>query len=161
MEFEVIQELINSLKEILQEEKTIQIPNTGEKDKIELKSSSYMFTVDLNRRGIRKPKCSFQLREQQHKEYPLLRLDLIGRTHTNPPGEHPFSKEDIPCPHIHIAHPDYGDSIAYPLNSTYAKIFLTKDELEDLAKVLETFLKRCHVGNIDEYTIEYQNSLFW
>lgn len=160
MELDLINELINSLKKILHQEGTIYIPDSGQKDKIELKDSKYLFTVDLNRKGHRKPKCTFQLRENQNKDYPLLRLDLIGRTHVNPPGDYPNANEEIPCPHLHIAHPDYGDSIAYPLDDNYARMFLTEEEIEDLAKVLKSFLERCNVGNINEYNIKYQNSLF-
>jgi hypothetical protein len=159
MEFEQIQELINSLKMILNEGPDIVIPNPGNKDKIELKSSSYLFVVDLNRSGHKKPKCTFQLREQQHKDYPLLRLDLVGRTHPNPSGDFPLAGQEIPCPHIHIADPDYGQSIAYPLNHNYAKLFLTDNELEDLAIVLKSFLERCNVGNINEYNYNYQVNL--
>ncbi|MDY0396819.1 hypothetical protein RWE15_24095 [Virgibacillus halophilus] len=108
----------------------------------------------------KKPKCTFQLREQQNKDFPLLRLDIIGRTHKNPAGDFPYADMDIPCPHLHIAHPDYGTSIAYPLNDTYAKIVLTDKELNDLGKVLCSFLERCNVGNINEYTINYQGSIF-
>lgn len=144
---------------ILDEGPVITIPNIGNKDKIELKSSSYLFFVDLNRTGHKKPKCTFQLREQQHKDYPLLRLDLVGRTHPNPPGDNPLAGQEIPCPHIHIADPDFGSTIAYPLDHNYAKIFLTDNELEDLAIVLKSFLERCNVGNINEYDYNYQVDL--
>lgn len=160
MKLERIHELINSLKRIVQENNKIHIPEIGTKDQIELKSSNHLFHLDLNRNGHRKPQCTYQLREQQSKDYPLLRFDLIGRTHVNPPGDYPNANEKIPCPHLHIAHPDYGDSIAYPLNHAYAKMYLTDDELNNLGDALISFLKRCNVGNINEYTIEHQSTLF-
>lgn len=159
MELDKIHELIDSMKRILQENKTIHVPDSGTENKIELKNPNFLFIVDLNRKGHYKPKCTFQLREQQHKDYPLLRLDLIGRAHPNPPGDYPLSEQEIPCPHIHIADPDYGARIAYPLDHPYAKMYLTDDDLENLAAALGSFLKRCNVGNINEYSIEYQNTL--
>jgi hypothetical protein len=160
MYLETINELINSLKEIINNDPNIFIPIAGERNRIELKSNSYLFTVDLNRSGHKKPKCTFQLREQQQKDQPLLRLDLIGRTHVNPPGNYELAGEEIPCPHLHIAHPEYGDSIAYPLNNNYAKIFLTENEQKDLIKVLKSFLERCNVENIETYKYSYQKSFF-
>jgi hypothetical protein len=155
-----INDLIQCLKRIINENTEIVIPQFGEKDKIELKSSKYLFIVDLNRKGHKKPKCTFQLREQQHKDLALLRLDLVGREHENPPGDYPLAGQVIPCPHIHIAHPEFGSSIAFPLDDPYVRMFLTEDELKDLALVLKKFLERCNVGNIDDYKYYYNLSLF-
>jgi len=66
----------------------------------------------------------------------------------------------IPCPHLHIAHPDYGDSIAYPLDDNYAKMYLTEEELKEITVILRKFLERCNVGNINDYNYEYQAELF-
>lgn len=160
MDLQLIHELINSLKMIIEDNKNIKIPNSGEQDRIELKSNNYMFFVDLNRGGHKKPKCTFQLREQQNSDSPLLRLDLIGRTHPNPPGDYPYANEEIPCPHLHIAHPEYGSSIAFPLNTTYANMYLSDEDIENLVIVLTKFLERCNVGNISEYDFNMQNSIF-
>ncbi|MCA0970832.1 hypothetical protein LCM20_09540 [Halobacillus litoralis] len=160
MNLNEIHDLINCLKRILHQNSTIPIPNQGSKEKIELTSTKYSFVVDLNRSGHKKPKCTFQLRAQHYRDTPLLRLDLIGRAHSNPPGDYPLANERIPCPHIHIIHPDYGDKIAYPLDDSYAKMYLKDESLEDLAYVLKQFLKRCNVGNIDEYEYQYHLDLF-
>lgn len=159
MDISLIDELINSLKMIVNSNEIINIPDFGKRDKIELKGNNYSFIVDLNRSGHRKPKCTFQLREVHYKDTPLLRLDLIGRTHKNPPGDFPYSDQDIPCPHLHILDPDYGTSIAYPLDSYYAKMKLSEEVLNDLAAVLQEFLTRCNVGNINDYKINYQHIL--
>lgn len=155
----IIDQLINSLKRIVESNNTIDIPSSSEKGIIELKSKNHLFIVDMNRNGHKKPKCTFQLRNQENKDQPLLRLDLIGRNHTNPPGDYHLAGQTIPCPHIHIAHPDYGDNIAYPLNDTYAKMYLTDEEINDLMIVLQEFLKRCNVGNIDSYNFQLQDNL--
>lgn len=154
--FNSINELISSLKRIIEGSQSINIPERGESHKIELKSNSFYFWVDMNRKGRKKPKCTFQLREKQQKDTPLLRLDILGPPHPNPPGDFPLANEIIPCPHLHIAHPDYGDSIAYPLNHSYAKMFITNDQLKEIDILLRKFLERCNVGNIDEYSYDYQ-----
>lgn len=160
MDIEQINELIHILKIIIENNKSIDIPSSGNSDKIELKSKKYNFTIDLNRQGHLKPKVTFQLREQQYKDFPLLRLDLIGRPHLNPPGDFPYANERIPCPHLHIAHPVYGTNMAYPLDSDYANIVLNEEEKENIVLALKEFLIRCNVGNIAEYTFTEQNSLF-
>lgn len=160
MDIEQINELIDALKMILAKGTNINIPPPRDGNKIELKSSKYTFTVDLNRKGHLKPKVTFQLRENQHKDFPLLRLDLIGRSHTNPPGEFPYANIRIPCPHLHIAHPEHGTSIAYPLDSEYAKMVLNDKDMENLVLVLKGFLKRCNVSNINDYSFSEQSSLF-
>jgi hypothetical protein len=119
-----------------------------------------IFFKQSNRKGRKKPKCTFQLREQQHKDKPLLRLDILGPAHPNPPGDFPYTGEIIYCPHLHIAHPEYGDSIAYPLNNVYAKMYLTEEELKEIEILLRKFLERCNVGNINDYTFNYQSELF-
>lgn len=159
MDLKTITELINSLKAINEEGKVIIIPVDGTADKLELKDHSYYFWVDMNRRGHQLNKFTLQLREQQRKELPLLRLDVYGPPHQNPEGDFPFAGERIACPHIHIAHPDYGDSIAYPLNNTYAKMYLTDEMLEDALLIVKEFLIRCNAANINDYTYSYQSEL--
>lgn len=160
MDINRINELIECLKRIINESSIIDIPQKGDSSKLELKSNSFYFFVDINRKGRKKPKCTFQLREQQHKEKPLLRLDILGPAHTNPPGDYPLAGEIIPCPHLHIAHPEYGASIAYPLNHSYAKMYLNEDELNEMETLLKKFLERCNVANINDYTYNYQSELF-
>lgn len=159
MDFKTISELIDCLKRIMYDSTTFMIPEKGFYDTLELKNTNFLFIVDINRKGRKKPKFTLQLRDRQHKEYPLLRLDLLGPDHPNPEGDFPLAGQLIPCPHLHIAHPEYGDSIAYPLNEEYTNIYLTEDELADLALVLRKFLQRCNVGNITEYIFDYQAEL--
>ncbi len=68
MDMQEIENMINSLKTIIEDGRYIDIPRFGEKDTISLKSANYTFTVDLNRSGHKKPKCTFQLRENNHKD---------------------------------------------------------------------------------------------
>lgn len=159
MDFSIINELITSLKRIIELNPILKLPEAGKSDKIELKSNSFYFWVDINRKGRKKPQCTFQLREKQHKDSPLLRLDIIGPDHPNPPGDFPLAGRVIPCPHLHIAHPDYGDSIAYPLDDNYAKMYITDEELHEIDTLLKKFLERCNVGNINDYNYEYQTEL--
>lgn len=159
MDFNTISELIHCLKRIIDQPNTILVPLAGEAKKLELKSSLFHFFIDINRRGRKKARCTLQLREKQHKDTPLLRLDLVGPPHPNPDGNFPLAGIEIPCPHLHIANPDYGDSIAYPLNNNYAKMYLTEDQLLDIAFVLKSFLDRCNVVNTHEYRFECQTEL--
>ncbi|MCM3528304.1 hypothetical protein M4D56_04185 [Cytobacillus oceanisediminis] len=159
MDIKLINDLINCLKRIIQESPTFHLPERGLYEKLELKSTEFQFIVDVNRKGRKKPKFSLQLRSKGNKDYTLLRLDILGPDHPNPEGDFPYSGEIIPCPHLHIAHPEYGDSIAYPLNNEYAKIYLTDEHLEDLVLILKEFLKLCNVGNIEDINYEYQAEL--
>ncbi|WP_175616076.1 DUF6978 family protein [Piscibacillus halophilus] len=156
MDLNKINDLLNELKMVMEKNKAIYIPNKGEQRQIQLKSNKHVFIVDLNRKGHKKARVTYQLRESSRKDFALLRLDLIGRDHPNPEGDFPYAGEIIPCPHLHVADPNYGSSIAYPLNTKYAKMFLNDDIIKDLAAVLESFLERCNVGNLDDYEIIYQ-----
>lgn len=159
MDIKTINELITCLKRIVEEERTIILPLAGNGTTIKLKSTMFYFLLDMHRKGYKRPKCTMQLRDAGHKDSPLLRLDLLGSPHPNPRGDFPHAGETIPCPHLHVAHPDYGISIAYPLNSTYAKMFLTDEELEDLITVLQMFLERCNVANLNDYNFAIQTEL--
>jgi len=101
-----------------------------------------------------------QLREKTKRDFPILRLDILGPPHTNPDGDFPFAGQQIDCPHIHIAHEVFGDTIAYPLNTKYANIYLTNEEILDMVLVLNRFLKKCNVGNAAEYQFNLQGQLF-
>ncbi|AMQ06786.1 DUF6978 family protein [Sporosarcina psychrophila] len=159
MNLNTINELINCFKMILYENPTFHIPENGSYENLDLKSSNFSFIVDINRRGRKKPKFTLQLRDQRNKDNPLLRLDMLGPDHSNPDGSFPYSGEVVPCPHIHIAHPEYGTSIAYPLNEEYAKMYLNNEQIDDLVLILKEFLKRCNVGNIEDIDFEYQAEL--
>lgn len=144
---------------IVEEDIQITFPNQGKSKKIELKSNSFYFWIDINRKGNKLKKVTLQLREQSRKEIPLLRLDLLGPDHPNPEGDFELAGQIIPCPHLHIAHPDYGDSIAYPLDNTYANMYLTDEQCNDMVFVLQRFLNRCNAANIRDYSYNYQEEL--
>lgn len=159
MDLKIINEMILSLKRIIDQPEIIHFPLAGDYKRIELKSNNFYFWIDVNRKGRKKSRCTFQLREMQHRDKPLLRLDLVGPPHPNPPGDYDLAEQIIPCPHIHIAHPEYGDSIAYPLDHNYAKICLTEDDLSDMIILLTKFLKRCNVADIHDHTYQEQVEL--
>ena len=50
-------------------------------------------------------------------------------------------------------------SIAYPLNDEYANIYLTEQEISDLAIVLKHFLHRCNTSNIHDFNFDQQMEL--
>lgn len=159
MDSNEINELIDCLKRITHDSNSFYLPEKGSYDQLDLKSNKSFFIVDVNRKGRKKPQFTLQLRDKEHKDCALLRLDMIGPPHKNPEGDFPFAGEIIECPHLHIAHPDYGSSIAYPLNNDYAKIYLTDAQIMDLVLILKMFLERCNVGNIDDIHYEYQQEL--
>ncbi|WP_424475352.1 DUF6978 family protein [Oceanobacillus kimchii] len=159
MEQSLIDELIQSLKRIIDKKDLIRLPEAGFYEKLNLKSTDYSFIIDINRKGRKKPKFTLQLRNNNSKDAPLIRLDLLGPPHSNPPGDFSFSGELIPCPHIHIANSEYGLKIAYPLNNKYAKMFLTENEQDDLVLVLKNFLSRCNVANVNDFEYLYQTEL--
>lgn len=155
MENDLINELILSLKRIIHHETVIDIPSFGEKSTVPLKSSNYYFTLDINRSGHKKQKVTFQLRENSHKTDPLIRLDVIGRSHPNPPGDYDLADRIIECPHIHFASSEYGLAIAYPLDHPIVRMNLTPNVLEDLGETLKIFMDRINVANIDSYDYNY------
>lgn len=155
----LIDELIATLKMIVYDNPTFTLPNRGAADSLNLKSNNFYFFIDVNRRGRKKPKFTLQLREQKNRDKPLLRLDILGPEHPNPEGNFPYAGEIIPCPHIHIAHEDYGTAIAYPLNEEYAKMYLSEDEISDLILTLKAFLNYCRVGNIRDMNFISQEEL--
>src|SRR5690625_1566177 len=159
MDQQTIDDLINSLKRIVYDNPEFQSPEKGFYDYLDLKSSEFAFIVDVNRKGRKKPKFTLQLRSRANRDVSLLRLDIFGPDHPNPEGDFPYSGEVIPCPHIHIAHPGYGDSIAYPLNDEYANIYLTTVQRSDLVLILTKFLERCNTANIRDVTFNHQTEL--
>lgn len=154
-----IQRLINDLKRLLSDGTLIDLPKHKEYVKLNAKSQSDFFIIDVNRRGNSIKKITLQLRAEKKKELPLLRLDILGPPHPNPEGDFPYAGEIIPCPHLHIAHEDYGDAIAYPLNSETANLYLSEDELQDLIFIFKSFLFRCNIVDIDSYTYSLQSEL--
>ena len=140
MDSNLIDEFINCLKKLNHTYKIINLPMKGEYKKLEASSARFSFAIDVNLRG-RMGHITLQLRSMSHQDKPILRLDISGPAHKNPEGNFEGAGEIIPCPHIHIAHPQYGDSIAYPLDHKNIKLHLTNEELNDLVIILRQFLK--------------------
>ncbi|WP_420814205.1 DUF6978 family protein [Loigolactobacillus bifermentans] len=123
------------------------VPRSGNHTRYTLHSYQLQFELDINRAGHRLEKCTFQLR-QQHLI--LVRLDLIGRTHLNPPGNYPYANQAIPCPHIHLA--DYrsdGIAIALPLPASIVRIDISD---ANILLILIIFLQRINVVNRNYFT---------
>lgn len=159
MKQDLIDELLQCLKRI-EHHSIFDLPLKGFDKKLDLKSYNHYFLIDINRKGRKKPQFTLQLRNKSYKDYPLLRLDIIGPPHRNPEGNFPYAGEIIPCPHIHIAEEKYAAKRAYPLNDKYAKIYLTDDQLLDLVEILKVFLTYCNVANINQVNFRSQNNLF-
>ncbi|SEN98908.1 hypothetical protein SAMN04488134_10343 [Amphibacillus marinus] len=159
MEQSLIDECINCIKEINHNSNIYILPKKGFSDYLNLKSDNHLFIVDVNRKGRKKPQFTLQLRNRSFKDYTLIRLDIFGPDHQNPPGNFPYAGKRIPCPHIHIANSEYGAKVAYPLNESYAKMYLTNDQLEDLIIILQKFLEYCEVGNINSIGYNLQEDL--
>lgn len=155
-----LNELIQSLKRIISDDNIINIPDINKKEQLQSKSRSEFFIIDLNRQGTKVKRFTLQLRAQRFKDLPLLRLDLVGPSHQNPPGDFPNSEMRIPCPHIHIAKEGFGDRIAYPLDSETANLYLTTEQLDDLVQVTKTFLQKCNIINLDDLQISTPQQYF-
>jgi len=127
-----VQRLFDLVKEFVDASR-IDFPNIGEYVVRELKSTDgrESFLVDINRKGRKPAKCTFQNRYQVTEI--LLRLDIDGPTHDNPDGE------EVPCPHIHVYREGYADKWAFPIDS---KEFT---DTSDLVISFREFLSRCNV----------------
>jgi len=158
MNQKTINEFISCLKMLNNSNRTIQLPDKGDSLRLKSKSRHHYFIIDVNLKG-RLGNITLQLRSEMYPHKPLLRLDIAGRSHPNPEGNFEGAGQIIPCPHMHIAHPDYGDSIAYPLNSDMVKIHLTKEELNDLVFILRKFLIYMNTGNISDFDFHQQMNL--
>lgn len=158
MDQELIDEFISCLKRINHKSKVIVLPNRGEYKKLDVSSSKYSFFVDVNLKG-RLGNITLMLRNVNHQDKPLLRLDIAGPAHKNPNGDFEGAGEIIPCPHMHIAHPMYGTSIAYPITHEKVKLYLTKSDLHDLVLILRKFLEFINTGNIGNFEYLWQNQL--
>lgn len=156
MDTQKINELIQCLKRIVHMGPEISLPELGFQEALDLKNTNYDFTLYLNRKGRKSSKFTLQLINDNYKSRPLLRLDIFGPAHQNPEGDFPHAGETIPCPHLHVADPDFGLSIAYPLNGEYANMYLTEQEISDLVLILKRFLERCNVANIDSHNYHHQ-----
>ena len=149
---QLIQELLDCLKKIVDSSKNIDIPKFGSKGRLNLSGTNYDFYFDLNRSGHRLPKCTFQLRERNHKGDILFRFDLIGKEHPNPKGNYPYSGQLIECPHVHFAtYKDYGIGVALPLSDPLVRLNIPESELNNLVLCLKKTLVRLNVANVESF----------
>lgn len=149
---QLIQELLDCLKKIVDSSKNIDIPKFGSKGRLSLSGTNYDFYFDLNRSGHRLPKCTFQLRERNHKGDILFRFDLIGKEHPNPKGNYPYSGQLIECPHVHFAtYKDYGIGVALPLSDPLVRLNIPESELNNLVLCLKKTLVRLNVANVESF----------
>ena len=81
MDIAEITKMIEAVKQIIEKNDYIDLPLFQNSSQLRLKGNNYNFILDLNRKGHRRPKCTFQLREKRNKEQPLVRVDIIGRPH--------------------------------------------------------------------------------
>lgn len=153
-EINEITKMIESLKRIISNESYITIPPFRQASRLKLESDDYSFLLDLNRKGHKRPKCTFQLRENRMKDRPLVRVDIIGSPHHNPKGDFRWSDTDIPCPHLHRADfPKYGNHVAVPLLEDNGNFTLSKSDLVNLGVCLKKALIFLNVKNISDYKI--------
>ena len=58
-QLEEISKMIESIKQIIEQNQYIHIPPFGQSKQLNLKSNNYVFFLDLNRKGHKRPKCTF------------------------------------------------------------------------------------------------------
>lgn len=150
MKADLIDDFINCLKMLNHENAIINLPLLGEYKNLRANSSHHSFIIDINRRG-RKGYLTLQLRNLNHQDKPIIRLDISGPSHKNPEGDFEGAGQVVPCPHMHIAKEGYSDSIAYPLDHQNIKYHLTNEALHDLVVILWNFLEFINTGNINDF----------
>lgn len=76
-----LQQLIDSLKRITQNSSNIFLPSAGKQNKIDVKSRTHFFIVDVNRKGNRLPNKTFDSKRvnliNSRKEFFEITLDEI------------------------------------------------------------------------------------
>ncbi|MGH7140359.1 MAG: DUF6978 family protein [Pirellulales bacterium] len=115
------------------DQSTINFPTVGTYLTRELESDDRResFLVDVNRKGIKVSKCTYQNRYQVTEI--LLRLDIDGPTHDNPDGT------AVPCPHLHVYREGFADKWASPIDPSEFT------DTTNLVLTLQQFLARCKI----------------
>lgn len=111
-----IEQFIESAKILEYEKKDVVLPKKNQQEVLGLTCENFDYLCYINRKGNRKPKLSFVFFYAKNKQYPLVRLDVLGKPHENPHHSPYRPGEVIDCPHIHIAKEGFGTSIAYTLD---------------------------------------------
>lgn len=141
--------IIQKEKEFL--DKNIEFPLNDSFSVLKLKdedNNEYIF--DINRKGVRLTRCTYQ--ERHNVSIVLLRLDLDSKPHRNPDGE------KIEEHHIHVYTDDYGDSYAFTLdnpilnkinpNFDLNKFSICEKSRDKLYMYFEAFSEFCNIKNI-------------
>jgi len=157
-----IRQMIAELKMIIDYKPgaAITIPVKNDKTCLKLHGTNYDYLFDLNRKGHRKPKCTYQLRDENSKSKVLFRLDLIGRPHPNPSGDYDYAGMLINCPHVHLADfPDYGIAVALPLDAPESRIHLKESDIHNLIFCLQATLERLNVANRTDFHYNLEDDI--
>jgi len=133
-----------SLTKVIENPKKLKFPQPGEQKEISVLSidGKEKFILDINRATIKLTKCTYQNRYR--KDIVLLRLDLDGPSHTNPPE---LGGETIDCPHLHIFKEGFGDKWAVHMPDEF-----TNDM--DLITELFEFSDYCKISNANETQLQ-------
>jgi hypothetical protein len=134
-------------------------PPTDPKFQVELvgANSHETFHLDVNHGGAIFEKWTFQNRVK--KSIQLVRLDWIGKPHTNPLVSDPpslfarWNGTEIPCPHIHLYLAEYEDRWVLPASELLAGYSDTTQKDE----ILRLFIEYCQIKDL---SIATQPSLF-
>lgn len=147
---ETAQELIQMMK-LLVHTGVYVLPSPGTEGTMDLRSADSprdRFTVRINRKGRIKPnKYTLML---IHPAEGLLRIDVDGSPHRNPPPDCSV----VPCPHIHMRIKDTGvwDAYAYEIPAVFLNV-------GDCARTVKDFLSYCRTNNIHELQICEQGAI--
>ncbi|MFC6165301.1 DUF6978 family protein [Lactiplantibacillus dongliensis] len=162
MNFEDVRQMINELKMIVNIalDDAITVPVKNDKACINLHGTNYDYLFDLNRKGHRKPKCTYQLRDANAKSKILFRIDLIGRPHPNPAGNYAYADEILECPHVHLADfPVYGIAVALPLDAPEVHMHLNPSDINNLISCLKVTFERLNVANRTDFKYNLEDDI--
>jgi len=133
------------------ENKSWSFPHAGARLSVSLTSPDKRenFMLDITRATIRLTKATYQNRARH--AIILMRLDLDGPPHPNPPNvpaepRHawlaPYAGQLITCPHLHLYVEGYGDKWAVPAPA--AKY----PNVADLFSTFEAFMRHCNITQL-------------
>lgn len=160
-----IDQFIESSKMLHSQNNDVLLPKKNQQEKLDLTCKNFDYLCYINRKGNRKQRLSFVFFYAKNKQYPLVRLDVLGKPHTNPLHSHYRPGESIDCPHIHIAEEGFGTSIAYTLDDL---VHLKGDECFNFASpkalvvdqiidvITRDFLLFLNTANINNLNFKYE-----
>lgn len=99
----------------------------------------FILTIERGRR--RRARLKYQTRAR--KIVVLARLDIDGPAHRNPSNSPHRPGERLLCPHLHVYHEKFGDSIAYALEDVPG---YNVSEYDNGTSWLMDFLNFCNVN---------------